>query len=157
MEKEDYAKLLKNPKWQRKRLEIMQRDNFECKKCRGSDVELNVHHKEYIKGKNPWEYEDDNLITLCVYCHQEIELLKNSEYIKQFHQKNIPFKDIIIYQDNHSEEGLRITIIVYGNDILLKGYNADNEEVFRWCFGGILVETWTILGIKALGYGRTKR
>lgn len=34
--------------------------------CRG----LNVHHKYYIKGKLPWDYEDDALITLCESCHK---------------------------------------------------------------------------------------
>lgn len=39
---------------------------------------LNVHHTYYIKGKAPWEYEDDALITLCEDCHQKA------------HQSNIP-------------------------------------------------------------------
>lgn len=30
---------------------------------------LNVHHKYYINGKNPWEYDSDALITLCQDCH----------------------------------------------------------------------------------------
>ncbi|WP_158960640.1 hypothetical protein [Myroides fluvii] len=32
---------------------------------------LHVHHKYYIKGKLPWDYLDDALITLCHGCHQE--------------------------------------------------------------------------------------
>lgn len=36
---------------------------------------LNVHHKEYIKGRKPWEYENEQLLTLCEECH-EIEHLK---------------------------------------------------------------------------------
>ena len=35
---------------------------------------LNVHHKYYIKGKAPWEYEDDALITLCEDCHKKAHL-----------------------------------------------------------------------------------
>ena len=30
---------------------------------------LNVHHRYYINGKNPWEYDNDALITLCQDCH----------------------------------------------------------------------------------------
>ena len=30
---------------------------------------LNVHHKYYVNGKNPWEYDDEALITLCQDCH----------------------------------------------------------------------------------------
>jgi 5-methylcytosine-specific restriction endonuclease McrA len=32
---------------------------------------LNVHHKYYITGLKPWEYDDDALITLCQECHQK--------------------------------------------------------------------------------------
>ena len=33
-------------------------------------LELNVHHKFYITNKDPWEYEDEDLITLCPRCHK---------------------------------------------------------------------------------------
>lgn len=32
---------------------------------------LNVHHKFYQKGKKPWKYDDDALVTLCGACHQK--------------------------------------------------------------------------------------
>lgn len=32
---------------------------------------LNVHHKYYVRGKKPWEYVDDVLVTLCESCHQK--------------------------------------------------------------------------------------
>ena len=32
---------------------------------------LNVHHNYYIVGKNPWEYPNDALVTLCESCHQK--------------------------------------------------------------------------------------
>ena len=32
---------------------------------------LNVHHKYYILGKKPWEYEDNALVTLCENCHHK--------------------------------------------------------------------------------------
>jgi len=35
-----------------------------------SFVGLNVHHKYYIQGHKPWEYENDALITLCEDCHK---------------------------------------------------------------------------------------
>ena len=35
-------------------------------------VILNVHHKYYIRGKKPWEYELDALTTLCSNCHKEV-------------------------------------------------------------------------------------
>ena len=32
---------------------------------------LNIHHKYYITGRKPWDYDDDALITLCEDCHQK--------------------------------------------------------------------------------------
>ena len=33
---------------------------------------LHVHHKYYIEDRNPWEYDENALITLCSDCHSEI-------------------------------------------------------------------------------------
>ena len=59
----------KDPRWQKKRLEIMQRDNFTCCMCDDTTSTLNVHHRKYILGRKPWEYEDEDFITLCEECH----------------------------------------------------------------------------------------
>ena len=69
MTKEEYHQLLKDGRWQRRRLEIMQRDDFKCTKC-GTTNDLNVHHIRYIDGRKPWEYEDADLVTLCRDCHK---------------------------------------------------------------------------------------
>jgi hypothetical protein len=69
-----YAELLKHPLWQRKRLEIMQRDGFKCCKCKNDQITLNVHHKKYIYGRKPWEYDNADLITLCEDCHSKESL-----------------------------------------------------------------------------------
>lgn len=65
-----YSEKLRSVEWQKKRLEIMQRDEWKCTKCNAATF-LNVHHTEYIKGFNPWEYEDSCLITLCEECHKK--------------------------------------------------------------------------------------
>lgn len=66
-----YAEKLKDPRWQRKRLEIMKRDNFTCQDCRSETKTLNVHHRLYIPGIEPWNYPDYLLITLCEECHKK--------------------------------------------------------------------------------------
>lgn len=33
-------------------------------------IDLNIHHKYYITGFKPWEYENNALITLCIDCHK---------------------------------------------------------------------------------------
>lgn len=62
-----YSDVLQDPRWQRKRLEIMNRDNFTCQACNDTTEILNVHHLRYF-GK-PWEVDDKYLITLCKKCH----------------------------------------------------------------------------------------
>lgn len=69
MSTKTYAEKLKDPRWQKKRLEIMQRDDFKCTQCNSSKKTLHVHHRFYLKGSEPWEYENDALRTLCEQCH----------------------------------------------------------------------------------------
>jgi hypothetical protein len=65
----EYWQLLKSPLWQQKRLEMLTAAGWECQNCGGKQNELQVHHKQYFKGKNPWEYESDQLEVLCSECH----------------------------------------------------------------------------------------
>jgi 5-methylcytosine-specific restriction endonuclease McrA len=69
--KENYAKKLSDPRWQQKRLLIFQRDNWTCQHCQDKTTQLEIHHTEYFEGKEPWEYSDDMLITVCHRCHKE--------------------------------------------------------------------------------------
>lgn len=71
-----YAEKLRSPLWQRKRLKIMERDNFKCTHCGVGDKTLNVHHGYYESNKNPWDYADETLHTLCEKCHHDVEKLK---------------------------------------------------------------------------------
>jgi hypothetical protein len=74
-QKHTYSEKLKNPKWQKKRLEILNRDKFTCRNCGDNENPLNVHHIAY----NYEHYETNNslLITLCEDCHnKETEQLK---------------------------------------------------------------------------------
>jgi hypothetical protein len=70
MNKSDFFDQYKNPRWQKKRLEIMQRDEFKCKCCGDDESTLNVHHKYYIPNKAPWDYPENLLVTLCESCHK---------------------------------------------------------------------------------------
>lgn len=62
-----YADKLKDPRWQRRRLEIFQRDEWRCTRCGRDDLTLHVHHVEYVG--EPWEAPDSVLRTLCEVCH----------------------------------------------------------------------------------------
>lgn len=64
-----YQELLRDPRWQRKRLEVMNRFNFRCAACKRGDRELHVHHRYYVTGRLPWEYPDSAFVCLCEPCH----------------------------------------------------------------------------------------
>jgi len=84
-----YAEKLRDPRWQRKRLEIMERDDFACRYCRSKTETLNVHHRIYRKGKMPWDYEDDVFVTLCEGCHVIAETRKNHILMKMGHSEDL--------------------------------------------------------------------
>jgi hypothetical protein len=63
-----YSEKLKDPQWQRKRLRILERDEFSCQICGDTESPLAVHHYKY--SGEPWEVEDKYLKTLCENCHE---------------------------------------------------------------------------------------
>ena len=64
-----YTEKLTDPRWKERRMEILVRDKGRCVACM-SPHWLQVHHKEYIYGLEPWEYLDEYLVTLCRRCHE---------------------------------------------------------------------------------------
>jgi hypothetical protein len=71
-----YAEKLKDPRWQRRRLEVLSRDGFTCRDCGDSKKTLHVHHCHYCKGA-PWETPLELLLTLCGECHEERQQLED--------------------------------------------------------------------------------
>lgn len=63
-----YAAKLRDPRWQKRRLTIMERDDWTCQSCGIGDATLHVHHRWYVG--DPWEAPDDALVTLCEPCHE---------------------------------------------------------------------------------------
>jgi len=74
-----YSEKLKDPRWQKKRLEVFNRDGFECSNCGNKDSMLAVHHLYYEKDKDPWDYPLEAFKTFCEECH-EIERSCRKEY-----------------------------------------------------------------------------
>ena len=70
-----YSEKLKDPRWQKLRLQVFDRDDWCCQICDDSENTLNAHHIVYIPNKEPWEYNLFDLLTLCEDCH-EAEKLK---------------------------------------------------------------------------------
>lgn len=71
----NYSEKLRDPRWQKKRLEVFNRDSFSCTLCGCSTVELQVHHLKYYR--NPWDVEIEHLKTLCKLCHEFSEAIKD--------------------------------------------------------------------------------
>lgn len=87
-----YSERLRDPRWQRKRFEILTRDKWTCRGCRDKDHNLQVHHKRYERGKMPWEYDNSLLLTLCETCHTRVTALtdKAAALLSDFNLYELP-------------------------------------------------------------------
>lgn len=63
-----YSEKLRDPRWQKKRLKILERDGFKCRDCGSKTKTLEVHHTYYAKGE-PWDTPDEFLMAVCCSCH----------------------------------------------------------------------------------------
>jgi hypothetical protein len=97
-----YADKLKDPRWQKKRLEIYQRDDFECQRCFDKGSTLVVHHKWYTKGDDPWSYPDTCYITLCEDCHNIFHSRFENKYkspdYNSYTMNGVNYTDIFLFE-----------------------------------------------------------
>lgn len=85
-----YADKLKDPRWQRVRLQKLESADWGCENCGDKTKTLHVHHKIYRKKHEPWEYELRDLEVLCEGCHEahhhdEVvmnEILSQANYVE---------------------------------------------------------------------------
>jgi hypothetical protein len=56
--------------WRKIRLIVIKRDNYKCQLCPNTE-RLQVHH--IIPWRDTHDNSPENLITLCIYCHQRIK------------------------------------------------------------------------------------
>ena len=73
MSHKSYSDRLKDPRWQKRRLKVMESAGFRCENCGEKTKTLNVHHKYYERGADPWDYPDFALACLCEDCHEAAE------------------------------------------------------------------------------------
>jgi len=124
MSSSSYSSKLRDARWQRKRLEIMQRDEFTCKSCGASDKDegttLNVHHAYYEYGKNPWEYPSSSLVTWCEKCHEKRKVM--ARYIDES----------VIRLSMEAYSGLMNMVVTRDDTLLFKAMNhsaAHNVDI----------------------------
>ncbi len=91
MNKKSYKEKLADPRWQKKRLKVLEYAGWRCQLCGDNKQELHVHHPRYVKGKEPWQYKDGELTSLCHWCHDAFhEVMRRSDNgIKIFHEEPI--------------------------------------------------------------------
>lgn len=126
MKQDNYSEQLKDPRWQKKRLEILQRDDFTCQICGHKDKTLHVHHVYYKKGLKPWEYKDSSLITLCEDCHHEE------------HQSRRNILDWINYLQEQGILMIEIEALFNDMSILVSGWK--NPDGIVQMLGGPILE-----------------
>lgn len=126
-----YAEKLKHPKWQKRRLEILERDRFECQDCGDTETTLHIHHKIYRKNAEPWDYKDSELVTLCENCHAgESESLKKAPetLINSFKKSPFLTRNWIDIQ-----EGVENCVIFYAPEVTacaIKWFLQDEESMY---------------------------
>jgi hypothetical protein len=112
----NYKEKLRDPRWQKKRLEILKRDKWKCKLCKDEKTELHVHHINYTG--EPWEAPNSDLVTLCAHCHVEVEQI----------EVQVEFKKIRIYKSHNWGGGSRIMFVNCGvPELVMRIYDRDGE------------------------------
>lgn len=66
-----YGDKLRDPRWQKRRLDIFERDKWTCRVCADGKRNQQIHHSAYIPGIDPWDYPDHMLFDLCEKCHDK--------------------------------------------------------------------------------------
>lgn len=110
-----YSEKLRDSRWQKKRLEVLQREDFKCQWCKmihGVDLDQNqevqVHHGYYEKGLDPWEYDSDSLFCLCKEHHKKAQYLLTAakRAIGRMHPALVmPLVDIACFLMKYGNEG----------------------------------------------------
>lgn len=161
----NYKEKLKDPKWQKKKSEIMMRDGFTCQLCGSTEKTLHVHHLTYTRCKdgNPWACPDSDLITLCEDCHKEVhnnpdipfpfdedmtkEVIKKyglepyqiiGEFVRReglFKYYSAPLTRIIDVADWAEEWGAILEMTHYDGDFLGDGLNDLKNEGWQYITG----------------------
>lgn len=85
-----YFQKLKDPRWQKVRLKVFERDGWKCVVCLSGERTLEVHHTRY--GRNPWDVPQKHLQTLCRKCHRE----------KHSHKESKPDGDVVSKEDGNA-------------------------------------------------------
>lgn len=68
-----YQEKLQDQRWLDFRREVLENGGYQCSSCRRPerDVVLQAHHKFYVWGREPWDYDVWDMDCLCENCHRK--------------------------------------------------------------------------------------
>jgi hypothetical protein len=134
----NYAEKLQDINWQKKRLELFELRGWKCEKCGVSEkTQLHCHHRFYINGREPWEYDNDVFQVLCNECHQkehdEIGVFKKLEYNTELKDYNkyiytteqfMRAEESEILKESRLSQIAKTIIKVFINKSFIENYNG---------------------------------
>jgi hypothetical protein len=73
-----YSEKLKDQRWQRKRLQLLEEANWKCQRARCESLNpekdsLHIHHKFYLRNTDPWDYPEHAYYVVCEKCHAIVQ------------------------------------------------------------------------------------
>jgi len=79
----EYMEKLRDPRWQKLRLEVLDAAEWRCTWCGREDKNIQIHHGFYGRDLEPWEYPPESLHVVCEDCHLQAESIK-AEVLEAF-------------------------------------------------------------------------
>ena len=130
MKTKTYSEKLKDPRWQKLRLQVFERDDFTCNICKSKEQTLNVHHKKYAKSGNPWDIETGSLMTLCEGCHKLMEDAKKKWMLLFYSTSAYEIGEIKLFDDEIIDINVLLSFILSKKSILqsIALIYRENEE-----------------------------
>jgi 5-methylcytosine-specific restriction endonuclease McrA len=104
MPHKSYSEKLKDPRWQRVRLHVLERSGWKCEGCGATTTTLHVHHGYYERGREPWEYDSQTLWALCEECHEDAECRKRDFQYEAAHLHPLRISPGLILECRTSED-----------------------------------------------------
>lgn len=102
-----YWEKLKDPRWQKKRLEVLERASFRCSHCNTHDKPLHVHHG-YYGSLDPWDYPDRVLHVLCEDCHAAAEAVRRELYELIGFLSPLMLDEVVGFVQAHADSGVDV-------------------------------------------------
>lgn len=105
----DLQKYYQSGTWQQKRQERLKLDNHRCRFCDedGTNAHLEIHHRPSSYAKIPNESVINDLITVCVFCHNIItERIRRRRY--EGHKIQIQYNNVVERNDRQDVETSKV-------------------------------------------------